>query len=236
MVVWIASYPRSGNTLFRLLLRYRFGASTYSVFDDPLLVANGAARVIGHESLPASPDELAGQDGLYFVKTHRIQDARTPHPAVYIVRDGRDSLVSCAHYEMTYGGTRVGRLIRRWSPAWVERAAFRRTLRKMVSDRRFGGWSDNVRAWHERGARTAVVRFEDLVRDPQGEVTAALTALDLALGETYEAMPKFESLQGRWPGFFRQGRMGTWRDEMPEDILGLFWRRHGGVMYMLGYR
>ena len=34
MVVWIASYPRSGNTLLRMLIRYGFGMSTFSVFDE----------------------------------------------------------------------------------------------------------------------------------------------------------------------------------------------------------
>ncbi len=235
MVVWIASYPRSGNTLFRMLVRYGFGTSTFSVFDDPLFFANGAARVIGHEPLPDTPDELAKRAELFFVKTHRISDARTPYPAIYIVRDGRDSLVSCAHYELTYGGTRLGRSMLRRSPARLQRAAFRRALRRMVFDHRFGGWSMNVTAWHERDARTAVVRFEDLIRDPMGQVAAALAELDLPLEETNEAMPSFKSLQTRWPGFFRRGRIGNWRDEMPEDIHGLFWQRHGSAMRVLGY-
>lgn len=236
MVVWIASYPRSGNTLFRMLVRYGFGTSTFSVFDDPLFFANGAARVIGHESLPDSPDELAKRAELFFVKTHRISDAHTSHPAIYVVRDGRDSLVSCAHYELTHGGTRLGRSMLRRGPARLQRAAFRRALRRMVFDHRFGGWSMNVTAWHERDARTAVVRFEDLIRDPMGQVAAALAELDFPLQETNEAMPSFKSLQTRWPGFFRRGRIGSWRDEMPEDIHGLFWQRHGNAMRVLGYR
>ena len=236
MVVWIASYPRSGNTLFRMLLRYGFGASTFSVFDDPLFFADSAAGVIGHESLPDSPDELAERAELFFIKTHRIPDAGTPHPAIYIVRDGRDSLVSCAHYQMTYGGTSLGRSILRRSAARLQRVAFRRALRKMVFDRRFGGWSMNVTAWHERDARTAVVRFEDLVRDPVGKAAAALAELGVSLEETNEEMPSFESLQTRWPGFFRRGRTGSWRDEMPDDIQGVSWQRHGSAMRMLGYR
>ena len=82
MVVWIASYPRSGNTLFRMLLRYRFGASTFSVFDDPLFFAGSGARVIGHESLPDSPDELAERAELFFV---RRTESRTRVPRT---RDG----------------------------------------------------------------------------------------------------------------------------------------------------
>ena len=233
MVVWIASYPRSGNTLLRMLIRYGFGMSTFSVFDEPL---NRAAQVIGHESLPDSPNELAKRAELFFVKTHRISDAHTSHPAIYVVRDGRDSLVSCAHYQLTYGGTRLGRSMLRRGPARLQHVAFRRALRKMVFDHRFGGWSMNVTAWHERDAATAVVRFEDLIRDPMGQAAAALAELDLPLEDTTDAMPSFESLQTRWPGFFRRGRTGSWRDEMPKDIQGLFWQRHGSAMRALGYR
>ena len=164
MIVWIASYPRSGNTFFRLLLHDRFDVSTYSVFDDPLFVANGIAPVIGHDSLCGSIDELAQRPELYFIKTHRIQDARTDYPAIYIVRDGRDVLVSCAHYELSYGGTALRRIFADHLPARVRGVIFRRTLRKMVLDNRFGGWSENVNAWHNRDAQTTVVRFEDLIR------------------------------------------------------------------------
>ena len=60
-----------------------------------------------------------------------------------------------------------------------------------------------------------------------------MAELDLSLEETNEAMPSFESLQTRWPGFFRRGHTGSWRDEVPEDIQGLFWARHGSAMHML---
>ena len=106
----------------------------------------------------------------------------------------------------------------------------------MVFDHRFGDWSMNVTAWHERDGRTAVVRFEDLIRDPIGQVATALAELDLPLEETKEAMPSFKSLQTRWPGFFRRGRIGSWRNEMPEDIHEQFWQRHGNAMRVLGYR
>ena len=34
MIVWLASYPRSGNTFLRVVLHNVYGVSTYSVYED----------------------------------------------------------------------------------------------------------------------------------------------------------------------------------------------------------
>ena len=36
MIVWLAAYPRSGNTLLQLFLKQVFGVHTFSLYDDPL--------------------------------------------------------------------------------------------------------------------------------------------------------------------------------------------------------
>ena len=34
VIVWLASYPRSGNTFLRIVLHRLYGVPTYSVYDD----------------------------------------------------------------------------------------------------------------------------------------------------------------------------------------------------------
>jgi hypothetical protein len=235
MVVWIASYPRSGNTLVRMLFRYGFGLSTYSIFDDPMLVREGSATTVGHLPLPGDPEELAGGKELYLVKTHRLEDAASPHPAIYIARDGRDALVSCAHYQLRYGGSRLVRRVLERLPRSLRDAAFRRALARMIDDVRFGGWSRNVGTWHARGSPTVTVRYEDLLRAPLEVLRAACTEIGVDARGPSSDLPSFQSLSERWPGMFRRGVAGAWRDEMPDDMHEAFWRRHSDGMRLLGY-
>ena len=73
-----------------------FKTATYAEGDNPYLDNVGAADVVGHRRRESSIDELAATGDLHFVKTHRLPRAEAR--AVYIVRDGRDALVSYARY------------------------------------------------------------------------------------------------------------------------------------------
>ncbi|MGH7266470.1 MAG: sulfotransferase domain-containing protein [Candidatus Rokuibacteriota bacterium] len=229
MLVWVASYPRSGNTLFRILLNRTYGVVTASLYPGEADEAGPHAAVasaIGAVPLPLPPAELAARPEPWFVKTHELP---TPdHPALYLVRDGRDVLVSHAHYVLDYD--------RGLAPA--ERPdLYRQTLRMLIeTDASFGGWGRHVLSWLDRAVPTAVVRFEDLVRTPLACLRQAMRQLGLGPAELPEPrIPPFEDLHGLAPRFFRGGRTGAWRDEMPDDLHRLFWRRHGDAMRRLGY-
>ncbi|RLD78804.1 MAG: hypothetical protein DRJ15_10795 [Bacteroidetes bacterium] len=82
-MIWIASFPRSGNTFVRNILHEVYGleSSEYHREEDYHLDAD-------YVSFP-------------FVKTHLLPSQLDPSDpdikAVYIVRDGRDTMVSIAH-------------------------------------------------------------------------------------------------------------------------------------------
>lgn len=48
MIIWIASYPRSGNTFFRVALHRLYGVPTHVVYD-----VDGVAERIGSELMGA---------------------------------------------------------------------------------------------------------------------------------------------------------------------------------------
>jgi hypothetical protein len=48
-------------------------------------------------------------------------------------------------------------------------------------------------------------------------------------------MPDLASLHERWPQFFRKGKAGSWREEMPIGLHELFWRHHAQAMNACGY-
>lgn len=224
MIIWLASYPRSGNTFFRLLLSHAFGTGTYSIYNPDRRGPVG--EIIGHQLMRRSLEDMAQDPRPHFVKTHELpgQDA---YPAIFLVRDGRDALVSYAHFILAY---------ERPAPS-SDPVAFRQTLHDLiVQDDSFGGWSANVLGWSSRPA-TTVVKFEDLVRDPLPTVRRALAAIGLTPdgAACAAAVPTFEELRARIPQFFRRGQVGAWQTEMPEALHDLFWQRHRRAMERFGY-
>src|SRR4051794_24293951 len=102
MIIWLASYPRSGNTLLRIILKSVFDRRTYSKHDDvnDIGADSRVAEEVGHQALGASWDgayqRMRDDAQSYLVKTHDPpeDDGR----AIYIVRDGRSTCRSFYHY------------------------------------------------------------------------------------------------------------------------------------------
>ncbi|MEM6446900.1 MAG: sulfotransferase domain-containing protein [Cyanobacteria bacterium P01_D01_bin.123] len=232
MIVWLASYPRSGNTFFRMLLHYQCGVNTYSVYADPDITGMGAAGAVGHEILPAPIEELAECDELYFVKTHE-RPGKDDYPAIQLIRDGRDSLVSHARYLLKFYWE-TDDPIRRFKQ-FVGFENYSRTLRNVILT---SGWSDHLMDWGKRRSRgqTFTLRYEDLVDDPDLWLSRALHSLDLRqLTTDVGEIPSFEDLQKQWPQFFRKGKVGAWQEEMSPKLQELFWKHHGEAMHAFGY-
>ena len=206
MITWLASYPRSGNTLYRMILYHVMGIETYSIYNDHDLTGMGAAEAVGHRKMTQSIDAYRESDEMFYVKTHGppIDDSR----AVYIVRDVRGAMISYAHYLQDIDGFK---------------GDFETVLLRLITGNRWGGWSNHVRQWLGR-SQTEMVRFEDLVK---GEWAGVMVATD--------GLPDFAQLHARWPQFFRKGKAGSWRDEMPKNLEALCWHHHGKAMEWLGY-
>lgn len=226
MITWLASYPRSGNTFARIGLFCLFGIPCRSIYpaeDD----ARTIDKIIGKPLPEMTPVEMSASPDCFFAKTHEMPGSE-PWPAVYLVRDGRDTLVSYAHYILheEHGV----------SPA-SDRELFVETLQDLIIGReRFGGWASHVVAWTQRTAPTSVVHFEDLIAEPDRELRQALIAVgELPPVRGDASLPIFEKLHDVVPWFFRKGRVGAWRTEMPPYLQALFWSLHGEVMRELGY-
>jgi Sulfotransferase domain len=220
MLVWVASFPRSGNNLCLLTLRRVFGATTGSVLDpDPL---------ISRLSLDPEVDLRAAvreRDDRVFLKTHRLPRPDDGDPAIYLVRDGRDSLVSYAHFMKAQGEPPFRSL------------SFEEALAALIEreNHPYGSWSANVRSWTRRDAATNVVRFERLIEDPVGTVREAVASFGIALPEQRGRLPTFDELHERNPKIFRRGKVGSWRSEFPARLEERFWELHGAEMEALGY-
>jgi hypothetical protein len=226
VIVWLASYPRSGNTWVRIVCERELGLATESLYpeDSPEDVARGPRWPL-RRSPAFDPSDHRADDASLLVKTHE-----RPHddsPALAIVRDGRDAIVSYAHLILdTAPAEAGGRDLGQLAELLIE------------SDGYFGGWSAHVTAWEERAAPTEWLRYEDLFESPVARIRSALTGLGMeadARSAQARATPAFSELKADTPWFFRSGRVGAWRAELPERLERRFWERHAAAMERFGY-
>ena len=139
-MIWLASFPRSGSTFFRIVLDEVYGIESGTFHRET--------------SYPVDDDYTDYQ----VVKTHLLPSELTPEdasiPAVYLVRDGRDCMISLAHY--------------RQQLLAPESDFYGNVLEAIdaAEGSHFGGWSRHVRTWCERAS--LVIHFEHLIADPIG--------------------------------------------------------------------
>lgn len=224
MIVWLASYPRSGNTLLQTILHTTMHFPSYPDESPPQKKILSNARVeeiVGHQKIDVSWThfyaKMSEQPGIVLVKTHR--PPRDLQPAIYIVRDGRCAIASYLAYHQTY---------------YPE--AQKNIVQLILGDDVYGDWSSHFIVWQRRqNAPLLLVRFEQLVHcsDVLLRKIAAFTQYD---DEPEQWKNPFAELHREKPGSFRQGETrwqapSYWND----DLNALFFAVHGDLMIRLGY-
>lgn len=230
MIIWLASYPRSGNTYFRVLLKHYFNIDTFSVYDETIPIGKEFIKDlvgVGEQTTPV--DEKIRSNNTSIIKTHDLP--QDDYSAIYIVRDGRDALVSYAHYILSRDINDKGGFINK----------FNLILNELVeTDNYFGGWGDHTLSWMQRASNTVVIKFEELVQtqDPYTIVSNALKKVEypVTLRDESATIPSFDDLHNLWPAFFRKGKIGAWKTEMLEETQDLFWKRYDKAMEVAGYQ
>ncbi|SNR58378.1 sulfotransferase domain-containing protein [Actinoplanes regularis] len=227
MLVWVASFPRSGNTFLRIVLHRLYGVQTSTVYDVDGVAERLGPELIGATDRPGTLAELRADPAPHFVKTHRQRDADVVESdrAICLVRDGRDALVSWA------------RQASEDDPGRYETELRARILRDTAVGT--GSWGNNILSWLQPAAgHRRVLRYDDLIRDPWTAVTAIITDVTPTLMLRPDAgIPSLEELRHHDNRFFRRGRTGSHHDELPTELHQLFWSRpdNRAAMQLLGY-
>jgi len=185
-ILWLASYPKSGNTWVRIFLAnylfakdepvsinavHRLGIGD-SVTATYRRVAKGNFNPLDHQQTIALRGKVlraiaANDADINFVKTHAMNskalgvDLVPQHltrSAVYLVRNPLDMVVSYArHYGMTHAAAAAG--IARDDNTTVGNSG---SVKQFL-----GNWSRHVRSWTRTKAFPVfVMRYEDMLADP----------------------------------------------------------------------
>jgi hypothetical protein len=249
-IIWLASYPKSGNTWMRSLLAHYFmpkgqapdinnlrqfttGDIRQDFFDR---AAGRPFRAETYEQwMAVRPTALrmiaASKPSHHFVKTHcqpirilgkDVIPAEVTAAAVYIMRNPFDLAPSFARHQSCDLDMAITRMMDPDMSTGSDTGIFE-TL---------GRWDDHVKTWTTApGLPRHVIRYEDLLTDATGVMTALLekflrvkvdkSKLDYAIGETsFDALKRQESEKGfserppHMQAFFAKGQAGVWRDDL----------------------
>lgn len=228
---YILAFPRSGSTWLRTMV---------ATILDP---EKGFEPAVFNEIIPGVSlsslrrvRALADPRLIFSHSTFRRSVAR----AVYVVRDGRDAIVSLYHYATIRAGQEMA------FPEWFD----------LYSARHFGPrWDNHVESWLVRGKEhlgkeLLIVRFEELKKEPVAglEKIAGFLglphgqemvshAVDMARTEKAREREKKERGEIADPNasFYRGGKTGQWQEYLTGPIYDRFMEMSATALRLAGY-
>lgn len=220
--VYVASYPRSGTTWMQMILSQLRSHDEEPAFDHISDV------VPFWENCLRRGDDLDSLTSPRLFKTHlpARHVLKNAGRFIYVVRDGRDVLVSYFYFYRTYL-----KLEKEFSE-FVEDF--------IAGNVRYGSWFKHVAEWqaHANEANVLFVRYEDLFYSltsclekltaflhwPNSEAHYAVIAERCSFSKMKEQERKFAPLEARDvissqenDTFLRKGHAGTWRDHLTAE-------------------
>lgn len=237
---FIVSYPKSGNTWFRIVIANLLNENTEEAFLKDVgsyvpdyhvhtQLSEAGKRSSRFRSLP-----------MRFVKSHApYSDFFKGKNVIVIVRDGRDVMVSYREY------------LNARNPQKLD-------LNDLInSDEHlyFGSWGNHLLSWHNNHTANVIwVKYEDLLLNPKDEFQRVFEAIswsipDEQLNKAIEAS-SFKSLRAKEEKhgvnfkdrvvehdskFFRKGESGDWVNHFSQKQIKAFEERFREAMKLLKY-
>lgn len=206
--IWLASFPRSGNTFLRTILWHCFRLKSGSVYPNDLGGNKELEKYVGHIEQGPLGEISFDKNCIPLVKTHELPTDY--NPAIYVVRDGRAACISLWHF-------------------YHESIPLSAVIE---GQHRFGKWSDHVHAWnpHKR-PNTLLLKYEEMRSDLP--VTLKKISKFLKTKVHKNNVPDratIASIDGRWVK-----NRTTWRTEFPQDLLDRFNEKNKVMLEEMGY-
>jgi len=208
-VVWLASYPRSGNIMLRIILAQCFGLPSAAIYGETLDGNDTLKQLTG--SLMPSEDGVFdfGDVPVRILKTHgRPQNAAK---AIYVLRNGVDATASFHDH----GKRQV-------------------PIDTLIHGRPgLPTWSEHVNWWMPRSRpNTLLLRYEEVTADISGAID--MIGAFIGVAPTCHAIPsrdELASVDGRWV----RSATASNRTRLSPEQVAEFWRTNAAVMREYGY-
>ena len=199
MIIWIASYPKSGNTFLRSFLStYYF--SKNGKFDFNLLLNINQFPSLKYSNLKSftfvdaaknwipNQKTFFNKEKLFFLKTHnsleqyfgnKFTTSSETIGAIHIVRDPRNVISSmCNHYSMNYDEIYQKMVNNNTS------LSFKTNEGDLSNFSFLGSWSNHYWSWKNNFEfKTLTIRYEDLENNSYDEFYKILTFIEEVSGK-----------------------------------------------------
>ena len=187
MIIWLASYPKSGNTWLRMFLKSYFlkpgekfglensrldnfksqGFPDQEILDHLRVDYNKFEEIV--KNWEAMQDYINLNNKTNYIKTHnamvtvgsyKFTTTRNTKGIIYIVRDPRDVLVSLSHHM----GIDYEKTFEHLSSSY--NFEYPSSGDKRYKKTLMGAWSDHYKSWKNfKSCQTLIVKYEDMVLD-----------------------------------------------------------------------
>jgi hypothetical protein len=249
-VIWVASYPKSGNTWLRFIIGGLLGFD----LNDSTVIEREIPDIHKHPRLQIPRTSRT------FIKTHLAFDA-SPRLAevakgvIYVLRNPLDVVAS----HLNYFGINTDEKRDAFVEAFIQTGGVTRWHNLGM-----GTWEHNLTSWARAGADTPYVflRYEDMLEDRtaavrqvadflglrprQAEIVRVVAATSfnaMSQLETREiAAPNTSFFKNEWQAkkatgfrFMNKGRAGTYTDLLTRTQIARLLDRFGPTMEAAGY-
>ena len=199
MIIWIASYPKSGNTWMRLFIKSYFNPQNKKFSlnhheDDPFLIQTFPTEgkfdelKIKYEdffeisknwinlqsliNLNNKTNYLKTHNAMCTINNHKFTNIQNTLGAIYIVRDPRDVLISYSSYMEKRMDETLKFMLNKET---YEVGEFKK---KIYNKTLLGSWSDHYNSWKNYKSREIIIiKYEDMVNSASSTFLKVLTYL-----------------------------------------------------------
>ncbi len=220
--MFVLGYPKSGNTWLSYLLAYCLNIE-FDDFDNPGIHPRGdSLRKLVKGGLP---HKTYAERLDKVLKTHKVSMLHSKAPIVYVVRDGRDVMVSLYSNKKYFRKEPVDEFdhfLNKYSREWSAHISVCLAKKELI-----------------------IARYEELLLCPERVLKNIFNRLKVTVEDTVTAeainLFSFEKLSKRIKGnedvhsFFRKGIAGDWKNYFNNQHKALFKSIAGELLITLGY-
>lgn len=233
MLIYLASYPRSGNRWGQVLMKHYFGLRVHSVYvaeaRHALLTqfGDGLPKTAYVDDatflIPILRQRVAASDDIFIVKTHEPPFTQffTGEKVIHIVRHPGAALWSYLHYLRDVDGVKAD-------------------LEGIIQGNDgFGSWSVHTQQWLAAGGGLGQhylrYSYEQLHQNEAAVAANLATFLRQPLLQPLGSLPGFEHYHQQAPHLVRRGSPDEWQVHFTPAQHRLLLKVHGATMQALGY-